>query len=162
MDYKNQLQNLQSFFGGTSFDKKIGTPSSLQYLRGFDWRKNPSELVQAMQARKIDAGNLDGLPVNIVQVITGERFMITDVGSLWLIKTDNTLLKVGDIGERSGIGMVYRSDTDLLYIAGITAIHTYGLSKHLLAAGFLLETFLDQTRVLTQADHTRASGQVEL
>jgi hypothetical protein len=126
MDYKKQVINQQGFFGGTSFDKKIGTENSMQYLRGFDWRKNPSELVQAMQARQIDSGNLDGLPVNMVQVITGERFLITDTGSLWLIKTDNTLLRIGDIGERSGVGMVYRSDTDLLYIAGVTAIHAYG------------------------------------
>ena len=126
MDNQNEIINQQAFFGGTSFDKKVGTEASMQYLRGFDWRKNPSQLVQAMQARQIDNGNLDGLPVNIVQVITGERFMITDIGSLWLIKTDNTLLKIGDIGERSGIGMVYRTDTDLLYIAGVSSIHTYG------------------------------------
>lgn len=124
--HQNEIINQQAFFGGTSFDKKIGTENSMQYLRGFDWRKNPSELVQAMQARQIDSGNLDGLPVNIVQVITGERFMITDIGSLWLIKTDNTLLRLGDIGERSGIGMLYRTDTDLLYIAGVSSIHTYG------------------------------------
>jgi len=124
--HQNEIINQQAFFGGTSFDKKIGTENSMQYLRGFDWRKNPSELVQAMQARQIDSGNLDGLPVNIVQVITGERFMITDIGSLWLIKTDNTLQRLGDIGERSGIGMLYRTDIDLLYIAGISAIHTYG------------------------------------
>lgn len=124
--HENEIINQQAFFGGTSFDKKIGTENSMQYLRGFDWRKNPSELVQAMQARQIDSGNLDGLPVNIVQVITGERFMITDTGSLWLIKTDNTLLRIGDIGERSGIGMLYRTDTDLLYIAGVSAIHTFG------------------------------------
>lgn len=124
--HENEIINQQAFFGGTSFDKKIGTENSMQYLRGFDWRKNPSQLVQAMQARQIDSGNLDGLPVNIVQVITGERFMITDVGSLWVIKTDNTLQKIGDIGERSGIGLLYRTDTDLLYIAGATAIHTFG------------------------------------
>lgn len=126
MEHQNEIINQQAFFGGTSFDKKIGTESSMQYLRGFDWRKNPSELVQAMQARQIDAGNLDGLPVNIVQVITGERFLITHNGSLWLIKTDNTLLRIGDIGEDSGIGLLYRVDTDLLYIAGVSAIHTYG------------------------------------
>ena len=89
LKHENEIINQQAFFGGTSFDKKIGTENSMQYLRGFDWRKNPSELVQAMQARQIDSGNLDGLPVNIVQVITGERFMITDIGSLWLIDTDN-------------------------------------------------------------------------
>ena len=126
MDHQNEIINQQAFFGGTSFDKKIGTEASMQYLRGFDWRKNPSKLVQAMQARQIDSGNLDGLPVNIVQVITGERFMITDTGSLWVIKTDNTLLRIGDIGERSAVGMIYRTDTDLLYIAGVTSIHTYG------------------------------------
>jgi len=124
--HQNEIINQQAFFGGTSFDKKIGTENSMQYLRGFDWRKNPSELVQAMQARRLDVGNLDGLPVNIVQVITGERFLITDNGNLWLIKTDNTLQRIGDIGEDSGIGMVYRTDTDLLYIAGASAIHTYG------------------------------------
>lgn len=126
MEHQNEIINQQAFFGGTSFDKKLGTEASMQYLRGFDWRKNPSELVQGMQARRIDNGNLDGLPVNIVQVITGERFMITDNGSLWLIKVDNTLLKIGDIGEASGIGLLYRTDTDLLYIAGETSIHTYG------------------------------------
>jgi len=125
-NHTNEIINQEAFFGGTSFDKRIGTENSMQYLRGFDWRKNPSELVQAMQARQIDAGNLDGLPVNIVQVITGERFMITDSGSLWLIKTDNTLHRIGEIGEDSGVGMVYRTDTDLLYIAGVTSIHTYG------------------------------------
>lgn len=126
MEHQNEIINQQAFFGGSSFDKKLGTEASMQYLRGFDWRKNPSQLVQGMQARRIDSKNLDGLPVNIVQVITGERFMITDVGSLWLIKVDNTLQKVGDLGERSGIGMLYRTDTDLLYIAGETSIHTYG------------------------------------
>jgi hypothetical protein len=126
MEHQNEIINQQAFFGGSSFDKKLGTEASMQYLRGFDWRKNPSQLVQGMQARRIDSNNLDGLPVNIVQVITGERFMITDVGSLWLIKVDNTLQKVGDLGERSGIGMLYRTDTDLLYIAGETSIHTYG------------------------------------
>lgn len=126
MDHQNEIINQQAFFGGTSFDKKIGTEASMQYLRGFDWRKNPSKLVQAMQARQIDNGNLDGLPVNIVQVITGERFMITDTGSLWVIKTDNTVQRIGDIGERSAVGMIYRTDTDLLYIAGVTSIHTYG------------------------------------
>jgi len=60
--HQNEIINQQAFFGGTSFDKKIGTENSMQYLRGFDWRKNPSELVQAMQARQIDSGNLDGLP----------------------------------------------------------------------------------------------------
>lgn len=126
MDHQNELINQQAFYGGTSFDKKIGTEASMQYLRGFDWRKNPSQLVQAMQARQIDSGNLDGLPVNIVQVITGERFLITDIGSLWLINTSNQLQKIGDIGEPSGYGLLYREDTDLLYIAGQTSIHTYG------------------------------------
>lgn len=142
MDHQNLIINQQSFFGGTSFDKKIGTEASLQYLRGFDWRKNPSKLVQAMQARQIDSGNLDGLPVNIVQVITGERFLITDVGSLWLIKTDNTVIKVGDIGERSAIGMLYRTDTDLLYIAGVTSIHTYGFIQDTTTSRKITRNFL--------------------
>lgn len=129
MNQQNEIINQQTFFGGVSFDEKLGTEASMQYLRGFDWRKNPSKLVQGMQPRRIDSGNLDGLPVNMVQVVTGERFLITDIGSLWLVKTDNTLLKIGDIGERSGYGMVYRTDTDLLYIAGQTAIHTYGFIK---------------------------------
>jgi len=140
--HQNEIINQQAFFGGTSFDKKIGTENSMQYLRGFDWRKNPSELVQAMQARQIDSGNLDGLPVNIVQVITGERFMITDIGSLWLIKTDNTLLRLGDIGERSGMGMLYRTDTDLLYIAGTSSIHTYGFIQAAAADRKITRNFL--------------------
>lgn len=129
MNQGNEILNQQAFFGGTSFDKKIGTEASMQYLRGFDWRKNPSKLIQTMQPRQIDSGNLDGLPVNMVQVVTGERFIITDIGSLWVVKTDNTVQRIGDIGERSGYGMVYRTDTDLLYIAGQTAIHTYGFIK---------------------------------
>lgn len=128
-DHTNEIINQQAFFGGSSFDKKIGTENSMQYLRGFDWRKNPSELVQAMQARQLDVGNIDGLPINIVQAVTGERFMITDTGGLWLIKTDNTLLKLANIGERAGGGLLYRTDTDLLYIAGQNAIHTYGFIK---------------------------------
>ena len=55
-EHLNELINQQAFFGGASFDKKIGTENSVQYLRGFDWRKNPSQLVQAMQARQIDRG----------------------------------------------------------------------------------------------------------
>lgn len=127
--HEKQIINQQAFYGGTSFDKKIGTEASLQYLRGFDWRKNPSKLVQGMQARQLDVGNLDGLPVNIEQTITGERFFITHNGNLWLIKTDNTMRRVGSIGENSGMGLLYREDTDLLYIAGQTAIHVYGHIK---------------------------------
>lgn len=163
-EHLNELINQQAFFGGTSFDKKIGTENSMQYLRGFDWRKNPSQLVQAMQARQLDQGNLDGLPVNIVQVITGERFMITDVGSLWLIKTDNTLQRLGDIGERSGVGMLYRTDTDLLYIAGLTAIHTYGfiratatdrkITRNFLGSSFSTNTSGSYPSIRTSGDGT--------
>lgn len=124
-----EIINQQAFFGGTSFDKKIGIENSLQYLRGFDWRKNPSSLVQGMQARGIDNGALDGLPLNIEQAVTGERFLITDIGSLWLIKSDNTLLRIGDIGEPAGGGLLYRTDNDTLYISGQKSIHTYGFIK---------------------------------
>src|SRR5690606_13906779 len=109
--------NQQAFYDGQSIDEKIGAKASMAYLRGFDWRKNPSELVQTVQARQIDSGNLNDLIVNIVQASTGERFGLGINGGFYLISTSNGVSKVGDIGEPGAFGMVYRADTDTIYIA---------------------------------------------
>lgn len=123
------LINNQAFFDGQSFDKKIGPKSSFAYSRGFDWRKNPSQLVQGMQPRRIDSGTITSLITNIVQASTGERFALDTAGNLYCISTTNTVNKIGSIGENGGFGLLYRSDTDTLYIAGLHKIHTYGPVK---------------------------------
>lgn len=125
-NYNYPIINQQSFYDGQSIDDKIGAQASMAYLRGFDWRKNPSELVQTVQARQIDEGNLNDLIVNIVQAGTGERFGLGLNGGFYLIDTSNGVRKIGDIGELGGFGMLYRSDTDTIYITGLTSLHTYG------------------------------------
>src|SRR5215207_7648550 len=111
-----QLINQQAFHDGQSHDEKLGPSASVGYVRGFDWRKEPSELVQAMQPRQIDPGNLTDLITNIVQVATGERFGLGLNGNVYLITTANVVQRIGDIGETGGFGLLYRADTDTLYI----------------------------------------------
>lgn len=116
----------QEFHAGQSFDQKLGQPSSFAYARGFDWRKEPSELVQAMQPRQIDDGNLTDLIIEIVQVGNGIRYAIGKEGTLYKIDENNDVTTVGDIGEPAGGGLLYRADTDMLYITGQKSLHAYG------------------------------------
>lgn len=128
-NYIYPIINQQAFYDGQSIDEKIGAKASVAYVKGFDWRKNPSELVQTVQPRKLNAGNLGELIINIEQVATGERFALGKDGSLFLIDTSNAVKRIGDIGEPGGFGLKYRVDTDTLYIAGRENIHTYSPVK---------------------------------
>lgn len=123
MSGQKELFNQEAFFDGQSIDAKIGTKASFASSCGFDWRQEPSELVQAKQPRRIDSGNLTSLIVNIVAVSTGERFALCENGSVWIISTTNTVTEFGNIGESGAFGMAYRSDTDTLYIAGLSKLH---------------------------------------
>lgn len=129
-DKNYPIINQQSFYNGLSFDETIGADSSLSYIKGFDWRKNPSELVQAMQPRQIDSGNLDDLIVNIIQVsATGERFGLGTKGNFYLIDTTNAVQKIENIGENGAFGLTYHEPTDTIYITGVTSIHKFGAVK---------------------------------
>ncbi len=124
-NYNNQVINQQRFYQGQSVDKKLGAAASFQYSRGLDWRKNPSQLVQAMQPRRIDDGNLPDMIVHIVQTPTGERFGIGKEGHFYLIDSNNDIVELGSIGENSGHGMVYFQPTDTIYISGQKNIHKF-------------------------------------
>ena len=121
---ENKILTNQSFFGGQSADEAIGTAASFSYSRAMDHRSNPSQLSVLPGPRKISAGVVQDLPLNIVQVKNGTRYAYGDQGNIYKISTANIVTYVNKLPTGSD-GMVYRSDSDAIYFATQTDLRRY-------------------------------------
>lgn len=147
-DTNNKIITNQSFYGGLSADEAIGTAGSFAYSRALDHRTNPSQLSVLPGPRKISAGVLQDLILNIVQVKSGIRYAYGDQGNVYKIDTANAVTYVNKLPTGSD-GMVYRSDSDAIYYATQTDVRrqypmsgtpafdqTYGVSKSIGTAAY--------------------------
>jgi hypothetical protein len=121
-DPQKKIINSQEFYGGKATDDTIGPPASFGYSQAMDFRKNPSKLTALPGARKI--GTLQDLPLNIVQVPNGTRYVYGDQGNLYKIDTSNVLTYLSKLPTGSD-GLLYRSDTDAMYMATQTDLRRY-------------------------------------
>jgi hypothetical protein len=125
MSSKNtKIVNIQSFYGGQSSDEAIGTNSSFSYSRALDHRTNPSQLSILPGPRKISAGVVTDLILNMVQVQNGTRYAIGDQGYLYKIDTSNVVTFAEKLPSATD-GMLYRQDSDAVYIATPTDLRRY-------------------------------------
>lgn len=122
----NQLHQvpIQQFYGGQSSDEAIGTAASFSYSRALDHRRNPSQLTVMPAPRKISAGVVTDLILNIEQIRSGDRYAYGDQGTVYKIDTNNVMTYVSKFSTGSD-GMLYRSDSDALYFATQTDVRRY-------------------------------------
>jgi hypothetical protein len=120
----NKVINVQEFYGGRSSDVAIGPPASFSYDQAIEFRRSPSELTVLPGPRKISAGVVTDLILNIVQVLSGNRYAIGDQGNLYKIDTNNVVTNAGKLANGCD-GLLYRSDSDAIYVATATTVERY-------------------------------------
>lgn len=113
------------FYGGIASDRKVGLPYSHGYSRALDFRKKPGRLSVLPGGRDIGTGVLSDLIQNIVQVENGDRYAIGDAGWFYRIDTSNVLTPRGKL-DSGAAGMLWRKDTDELYISSARTVSRYG------------------------------------
>lgn len=119
---ENKLFGIQEFYSGQSADLAIGPTASFSYSRALDHRRNPSQLSVLPGPRKIGAPN--DLILNIVQTQSGNRYGYGDQGFLYKIDTNNVFTYAEKLPDGSD-GMLYRQDSDAIYLATNTDVRRY-------------------------------------
>jgi hypothetical protein len=122
--YKLQEVPVSQFFGGQASDEAIGTNASFSYSRAMEHRRNPSQLTVLPGPRKISAGVIQDLILNMVQTQNGTRYAYGDQGTIYKIDTANVVTYVNKLATGSD-GCLYRSDSDAIYFATQTDLRRY-------------------------------------
>lgn len=146
--YASHFNETQGFYGGQSSDEAFGIAASSAYLRALEHRKNPSQLTVLPGPRTLNAGVVQDLILNILQVQNGTRYGYGDQGNIYKISTSNVVTYLNKLATGSD-GCLYRSDSDAMYFATQTTLQryypisgsptfdvTYGPSKSIDAAAY--------------------------
>lgn len=120
----NRIISVQEFYGGQSASQAIGSAASFSYSRALDHRSDPSQLTVLPGPRAISGGVVNDLILNIVQVQSGNRYAYGDQGYLYKIDTSNVVTFAEKLPNGSD-GMVYRKDSDAIYLATSTDLRRY-------------------------------------
>jgi hypothetical protein len=118
---ENRILPNQKFYGGQSSDEAIGTEASFSYSRALDHRRNPSQLTVLPGPRKLSAGVVQDLILNIVQTQTGLRYAYGENGNIYKISTGNVINYFSKLPTGSD-GCIYRTDADAIYFATQTDV----------------------------------------
>ena len=121
---EDKIISIQEFYGGQSSDEAIGPNASFSYSRALDHRSNPSQLTVLPGPRKISEGSVIDLALNFVQVQNGNRYGIGNQGNLYKISTTNAISIEAKLPTATD-GLLYRQDSDALYIATQTDLRRY-------------------------------------
>lgn len=116
---------VQAFYGGQSSNPAIGTRASFKYGRSLEFRRDPSQLTVLPGPRKISGTTVTDLPLNIVQTVDGSRYAFGDTGNFYKIATDNTVTEIANSLTSGSDGLLYRSDSDAIYMATQTTLERY-------------------------------------
>lgn len=111
-----------SFVGGESQDSKFGTIYQYDYARHLDVRKKPSRFSVLPGMAKTSGGVVTDLVQDMTQIPNGNRYAIGDSGNVYLVNTSGVWSKIGNLGQAGGGGILYRSDSDCVYITGQTKV----------------------------------------
>lgn len=111
-----------TFVGGESQDSKFGTQYQYDYARHLDTRKKPSRFSVLPGMSKTSSGVVTDLVQDMTQVPNGNRYAIGDSGNVYLINNSEVWSKLGNLGQAGGGGILYRSDSDCVYITGQTKV----------------------------------------
>lgn len=145
---------LDSFFGGQSQDKQLGTKNQFYYSRHADFRKTPSNLSVLPAPARTDGGIVTDLIQDGDQINSGVRYWLGDAGNVYKTTTAGVWSPVGQVGQNGGAGLVYRSDVDHIYITGTSKLSR--ISRMTTAGTFEQNWF--QRGVSTSTTCTKSGG----
>lgn len=112
---------LQFFAGGQSADRKVGSRHQFWNSRHVDFRKNPSKVTLLPGPTKATASVVTDLVIDMCLLPNGKYYAVGDTGNIYLIGTDGAWERAYTLGQ-PGTGIIYRGDTDCVYIAGTTKL----------------------------------------
>lgn len=119
----NDFVGLQTFSGGESQDPKFGLNKfQYDYGRHIDVRKKPSGFSVLPGTAKTSGDVVTDLIQDMTQVPDGTRYALGDSGNVYRVSTAGVWSKLGNIGENGGGGILYRPDSDCIYITGQTKV----------------------------------------
>lgn len=118
---------VQEYYAGQSADVTLGPKASFSYCRALDFRRNPSQLTVLPGPRKISGTVVTDLPLNVVQVTDGTRYAFGDTGNFYKIDTSNVVTEISTSFTSGSDGLLYRSDSDAIYMATATTLERYAL-----------------------------------
>jgi hypothetical protein len=113
------------YFGGSSIDYKLGTPSSFYSSEAIDFRSVPSQMSVLPGATSLTT-SLNGLITAMEQDLNGVRYGVDTTGWLYKIDTSDVFTPLHQMTSAGASGMLYNSITDQLYIPSQNAISLYG------------------------------------
>lgn len=124
LPYAFDINATQEFYGGESSDAAIGPPASFGSSQAMEFRRNPSQLTVLPGPRKISGGVVNDLILNMVQVPNGSRYALGNEGGFYKIDTNNVVTNIDKIPIGSD-GLLYRADTDAIYMATQNDLRRY-------------------------------------
>jgi hypothetical protein len=119
----DKFKGLASFVGGESQDIKYGANQyQYNYGRHIDVRASARGFSVLPGMAKTSGGTVTDLVLDMTQIPSGVRYAIGSSGNVYRITTAGVWSNIGNIGENSGGGILYRSDMDVIYITGQTKV----------------------------------------
>lgn len=113
---------LSSFVAGESQNFKFGSKYQYDYARHLDVRAAPDSFTVLPGTAKTSQAVVTDLIQDMTQIPNGNRYALGDSGNVYLVNTSGTWSRIGNIGQSGGAGIMYRSDSDCVYITGQTKV----------------------------------------
>lgn len=122
-----QFEGLRSFTGGESQDPKFVRRTryptyQYSYGRHVNVRASARAFSVLPGMQKTSAGTVTDLIQDMTQVPDGSRYALGDGGNIYKVTTGGVWSKIGALGEAGGAGILYRPDSDCVYITGQTKV----------------------------------------
>jgi hypothetical protein len=132
--------NLNTFLGGESVDLKNGISGSFSTSLAMDFREKASQMTVLPGLYNV-ANNLKDLPTVMEQDINGIRYMVGDQGWVYRINDTNVVSQIGQLDSGGGAGLVYNSQSDLMYMSSQQTISLYGQTSGVTPASLKVAQF---------------------
>lgn len=113
---------LQFFAGGQSTDRKVGSRFQFYNSRHIDFRKDPNKVTLLPQPTKASASVVIDLVLDMCLLPDGSYYAVGDEGNVYKISPAGAWSHAGDIGQAGAAGIIYRKDTDSVYITGLSKV----------------------------------------
>jgi hypothetical protein len=154
-----QILNISKYSGGQSGNEKEGIANSFKYVKNLNVRDNPTLLKVQPRTSKDSGTTVTDLILDAVRVKNGDTYFIGDTGNFYKRTAAGVWSLIGDAGDSSGGSLIYREDTDYIYIPLLTTIATYGpLSGTPALTASAIATSLDQKSYNGAATYALTTG----
>lgn len=120
-----RVLNIAKFSGGMAGSEKEGVANSFKYTKNMDLRSNPTKAKLNPRTVKDSGATVTDLILDSVRVPNGDTFFIGDTGNFYKRTAAGVWSLIGSVGANSGGSIIYRDDTDTIYITKQNDIAVY-------------------------------------